>query len=480
MVACFWLDGIGIACERSRLPHLAEQPIALAGEDDLLRAVSSEARAYGVRPGQAIVFAKSLCQGLIVLPYDLAAYTDSAEAVWDGVASESGVVEPLSPELVYAWMTGTDIPQRLQTLALSLADRSKTEVRAGLGRSKLVARQAARSRWAAEGVVVAGAGAREEALIAPVALAALAVLPAKVRARALRIGVGTLGDVMGLPPAEIDRQFKECGALLRRLAAGDDGDPVKAIWPPKGIEQAIAFDDEVGDEHLLHQALEICAHKIAARLSLERTYCRTLALTVCLEGGESIAGQEPLASPARDSIVLERASRRLLGRLMVDRPVLGITLKASRLTSGASAQLALLSEDENGLTYEQREKLTATLAHLKGKFGIAAVTPGRLLRRAQRIHLWTYRLGQVKNEPVEVVTDPSGAPVRIYRAAIGGRPSVTPVCYEVRWIQNSWREADWLRGELSEMMCYRVLTEPDGLYELHHRGTNWRLCAVYD
>ena len=93
MVACFVLELIGIACERARLPHLAGEPLALsAGEDGALCAVSLEARAYGIRPGQASTFARSLCQGLIVLPYDRETYEAAAEAVWDAVAVESSTV----------------------------------------------------------------------------------------------------------------------------------------------------------------------------------------------------------------------------------------------------------------------------------------------------------------------------------------------------------------------------------------------------
>jgi hypothetical protein len=185
--------------------------------------------------------------------------------------------------------------------------------------------------------------------------------------------------------------------------------------------------------------------------------------------------------PARDPCVLQRAALRLLGRLKIERPVTRLSLKAGRLSAGSGAQLMLISQGECGLTFEQNEKLESALAHVKEKYGIGAIVPGALMRRAQRIHLWTYHLGQVKSEPVEVATDETGAPVRIVRREHRARRSPgTAVEYEVRQIQNSWRETDWSWGKLSERACFRVVTDPAGLYELQCTGTEWMLRGVQD
>jgi len=475
LVACFVLELIGVACERARLPRLMGEPLALsAGEDGALCAVSTEARAYGIRPGQASTFARSLCQGLIVLPYDRETYEASAEAVWDAVSIESSTVEPVCPEVVYAWLTGARPFERAQVLALHLGEIAGVDVRVGVGRSKLLAHQAART----------GAGdacGREASLLAQVRLEDLSLLPPKVKSRARQLGLRTLGEIVALPAAEMDRQFKEAGLLLRRLGAGEDGDVVKPLWPRPGVEYDIAFDEEVIDASRIHYALGVCASNIAATLNKDRIYCRHLALIVYADRGISLRGEEDLAGPVREPCDVERAALRLLGRMKIERPVTRLSLKAGHLSVGSGAQLTLISQGESGPTFEQNEKLEAAQAHMKEKYGAGAIIPGALLRRAQRIHLWTYHLGQMRNEPVDVVTDEIGDPLRIVRRERGAHSSARPgALYEVRQIQNCWRETDWSWGNLSERVCFRVVTDPAGLYELHRAGTQWLLCGVQD
>ena len=49
-IACFLISAFGIACERARQPDLAGKPLALTGEDAMLRVVSEEVA--GVKTGR--------------------------------------------------------------------------------------------------------------------------------------------------------------------------------------------------------------------------------------------------------------------------------------------------------------------------------------------------------------------------------------------------------------------------------------------
>jgi len=144
-IAAFSLPQIAIACECARLPQLAHEPLALAGDDGVLSAVSEEAASFGIQAGMTASTARCLCQGLIVLPYDRATYNEAAESVWNLLAVESSVVEPISPELAFMEITGADALQRVRDVAKALAAHVRTPVFVGIGRSKLVAEHAAHS-----------------------------------------------------------------------------------------------------------------------------------------------------------------------------------------------------------------------------------------------------------------------------------------------------------------------------------------------
>ena len=468
MIACFITEKIGIACEWSRLPHLYGQPVALRDDRGILSVVSTEAFPFGVRAGQASTFARSLCRGLIVLPYDQAAYRKAATAIWDAVAVESSVVEPLSPEIVFADIAGTEIAGRVRKLISILSEAVGVPVCVGIGRSKLVAEWAARQ---SEGNPVIISSGKERDLLASATLAGLPGIKPAVAERAQKLSVRTLGEFLALPTREADRQFGQVAHRLRRLSQGDDGEPVRALWPPRVVEHAIGFDDEVGDEAVLHAALRICAERIAESLGADRQYCRTLTLAVETASGP-LARREELSGPTHDGALLSRAAVRLFSRLKIAAPVTRVHLSAAEITNGRSVQLAFLDEDD-ALSSEARKSLDAAVAHIKEKYGVRAVVDGSLAYQARRTYLWTYALGHVNDEAVEVVIGRHGFPTRFCRRQ-------TMREYAVLEVQNSWRETDWSLGKLSEKSCYRVLTDPYGLYELHETSGQWRLLAAAD
>ncbi|HEX9007420.1 MAG TPA: hypothetical protein VF889_09000, partial [Bacteroidota bacterium] len=163
-VACFLMPQFGIAVERTRLTHLWGEPVALESSEGTLAAISDEAAAAGIRAGQAVNGARATCERLVVLPYDREAYEEAAHPVWDLFAIESSVVEPVSPELCYVELTGPDIVKRAQQLADELTARIRITVRAGVGRTKLVARRAAIEgrRQEAGGRKQSAGGSRQE------------------------------------------------------------------------------------------------------------------------------------------------------------------------------------------------------------------------------------------------------------------------------------------------------------------------------
>ncbi len=175
--------------------------------------------------------------------------------------------------------------------------------------------------------------------------------------------------------------------------------------------------------------------------------------------------------PLDESDSLYRVALRLLRRLRIDQPVVEICLRAGDLGAGSGLQLTLLDEHGNGLPYERRQRLDATLTYLQRRYGFGVVVTAALLHQARRINLWTHSLARLAGESVEVVTTGQGIPARFYRR--GER-------YQVAAVQNRWKETDWFWEGVVEKTAYRILTDPSGLYELHQYGVQWRLGGVAD
>jgi len=306
------------------------------------------------------------------------------------------------------------------------------------------------------------------------------MLSSKFKTKMERRGLRTLGDVLSIPSTEMQRQFKDIGVVLRRLALGEDGDRVRPLWPPACIEQSWTFEEEVWDRIQVELALSFCATRIAEALLKRREYCRSLSLVIGLSDGTQVQGWENLTLPLHDAEALTRAACRLLRRLPpVETPILQVNLSATKLSAGEGVQLALLDDNQStmGLPHERCQRMDETIIHLRAKYGVGAVLSAALLYEAKRLHLWTYPLTHQRRETVQVATDDCGRPVRYYRRRRGEDFQA----YGIKRIQNRWRETDWNWGQVLEKTCYRIIADPDdGLYELHQLGVEWKLTAAAD
>jgi DNA polymerase IV len=479
MIACFTLPQFAVAVERARLTHLWGEPVALLDAEDKVITASDEAVPYGIRPGLSASAARTFCPALITLPYDREAYMEAAEAVWRVLAIESSVVEPVSPEVCYIEVGARDALSNVRYLASAIASRISVPIYVGLASSKVVAYRAAMQDKKNE-VVIVPLG-REAAFLSGLGIEKVPHIDFKTRQKLDRLGVKTLGDVLALPGHELRRQLPKIGFLLQRLATGEDGDPVRPLYPPRSLDHTFAFEDEIEDETSVHYALRDCARHIAAALTDKREFCRSIALTVEQADRTYQQEAEKLASPIAGEEEIYCASLRLFSRMVLTSPILEIYLTVSHLGAGSGLQLALLDDNFHGqgLPHERRARLAEVLALLRKRFGVGSILPLSMLRQARRIGLWTYSLTHGFDEPVRVATDAQEAPVRYWltgrrarREGHGPR--------EVRRILNRWKETKWFWGAASTQVVYRVETDPAGLSELRKLSVEWRLSGVHD
>ena len=491
-IACFRLNTISIAAERARLPHLWGEPFALAAADNVLVAVSPECFPHGIKAGQSAQAARAMCQALIVMPYDRDAYTRAAESIWDMIAVETSIVEPVRPETVFAEFVGLswDVCHRIKDLASLISSTAMIDVRVGIGATKLVAEQAAAQERRTSPIAAVKIG-NESSAVAKLPISSLKQIDLKLARKLEKLGVRTLGDVAALPDEVLHRKLKDKWHILRQLAAGRDGDRVRALWPKPRVEATYRFDgeDEGACEPLIANAMESLAEQVAAgiqkRASGGQCYCRTLGLLVELSNGQCLNETERLVCPTHDANHLCAAAQRLLGRIRsaIDKPISTLVLTASDLDGGSQQQLAMAVLDKDAAKRERQAALDSILSRLWRKYGPSAVISARLLSQAKRIHLWTHVLAKARSEPIRVYTDRGGRPVRYLRQSGCGRlrRSKDVDSYEVAAIIDNWHETTWRWGELIERDCWRVQANPDGIHELHRLdSSDWILEAEAD
>jgi DNA polymerase IV len=476
MIACFVFAQAGVAVERARAASLVGEAFALHGPDNVLQVVSEQAEQFGVRPGQRVIAARSLCPSLLTLPYDRPAYEQAMQVVWDAVAVETSLVEPVSPELVYAAIDGRDVAARTRALAAAVAERLGIAVSVGIARTKLAARQAART---ASGTVVVVPPGTETAVVASVPIGSLdRIDPAMVK-RLARLGVRTLGDVHKLPSRELQRQCNQTGWLLQRMAGGEDGEPVRPLWPPRVISKDFPFEEEATDRASICHALVDCSQRIARSLARGGEYCRLLRLSTRFASGACELEEETLRQPTHACETICSAGMRLFERMTQGRswaePIVEVVLTASGLGAGSGIQLSLLDDNEGarGLPHERSRRLEDALFLIRSRFGLGAIAHLTLWQEARRIDLWRTPFARRRHEHVRVESDRSGAPFRCWRGSRTG----TPYSMEIK-VRDAWKEAAWFWGESAAV--YLVESAGEGVYEIRCTGDDWYIAAIAD
>jgi DNA polymerase IV len=471
LVACFVVPQLGIACERLRLPEVVGQPLVLVEDGDHIRVVSDEAAAGGIATGQTAACARTFCPSVTVLPYDKEAYGAAAWGMWDLVAEESSCVEPAAPEVVYAGLPYIHAHDVCRRLIPRMTAEAGAPVSAGLAAGRFVARTAALR--AQPGEVHSVAPGREGDFLEEVPLAEARLLDREGLERLARLGLRTFGDLERAGTRGLRQHIGSAAVLLQRLAHGQDGDPLRPVWPPRTFSHCLRFEYEVRDFAVVELALSEIASELSSRLGQGREFCRRLILRVAFADGSRAEEGEKLGAPLSRADGLYRAAARLLGRIGVRKGVLEIELAAGDISAGSGIQLALLDGNAyvNGLPGERARRLTTTVAYLRKRFGEQQVRTANAMPPGGRITLWTTPLGRRHEEAVEVETDGRGVPKRIRWSGRERR---------VTGLHDRWHETQGLSTPLADKQVFRVETDAGGVSELWHVGGRWKLRAGTD
>ena len=493
MIVCFLMPRIGIHYERTHRGKPGRLgPMALLDEEKIVVAVSQEAGAFGVTARQTRSAASALCPKLSTLLYDRPAYEALAAEIWDVVAAESSFVEPVSPEKCFAVLDDRIAIAQAKLLTGQIVEIVGDDVRAGLGRTKLIAGHAASSG----NPILCIARDDERDFLGAIPLSELPIDVKEVE-RLYRLGFVKLKDLSMVDDRQLPRSFKKTLQWLLQLARGNDADPVRPLWPLSTLKDVIEFDDGAPPTwDQLESALRIRCEDLAAILLGKRQYCRVLSMTIVLEGTptphtqplsppgkggqEELFLSEKLASPACDSGKLFRGALRLLRRLYDGHakggaleehtfPIRSVAIDCAGLDIGSGIQQTLLDIHGNSLPDERRRALDSTLGLARSRWGEKAVVDGSMLLQDGQRSLYTGSLGSRMNEKVEVVME-GDEPVRYLR---------DNRLYPVTRLVDRWHERRWNCGRDIDRWIYQAQT-PSGLVELWRIGDEWRLRAIVD
>ena len=316
---CLWLPTFELRLELMRSPELDSTSVALLSAGEHTRRtiwqVSERAHEHGVRPGQFVSQAVSLCPSLTLLEPDPAHYDAAVDAMLEILAEISPVLEPAGRGRVFLGTDGLDrlfgSPARQARLALRALFRIfprplVASTRAGMAPGKFGAWVAAAAARSGEPKIIS-----EQELPAFLGSCPVSALPvdALVVQRLERLGVRTLDGLRRFPEPSLVAQFGEDGRNALAWATGRRIDPVRPWHRPKPIRVTMDFPNPVGLLATLHSGLDRLIERALSRPSRRGRSVTSARMGAQLEGGGSwfveavlkdpTSQRERIASPLR-------------------------------------------------------------------------------------------------------------------------------------------------------------------------------------
>lgn len=396
VIVCVLIPRFALTTALGERAELLSGPVALAPEPggvQQIGEVSLAAEAFGLHAGMRLGEALARCPRLTLVPPDPAGVADQWERLLVRLESMGAAVEPERPGLVcfdargllrlHGGLEGVlrvtrealrvparygAAPSRFAAVAAATRARSRRPEIVGRpvrgqegppdhecreGRDDGVdheGREAARSREDREG----RQAARAYLASLPVALlrarSALADLPEALE----RLGIGTLGELAGLPVAALADRFGSRGLLAHELANGGDS----GLRPrPAGEFLRESLDlPEAASGLQLERGLGLLIDRLLARRERRGRTLRSVVISAVLveRGGtwrQSVVFREALADPVRMRLAL--APRLAL----MPAPAERLRLAVERFGPPASDQRGLLEDPAAARSARLREAI---------------------------------------------------------------------------------------------------------------------------
>jgi protein ImuB len=389
-ILCVWSPNWAIETWRRRRPSAPQvEPFALVGPDRGLRvltAVSPQAAAMGLFPGQRVTDAQALRPDLALAEAEPEADARALEALADWCVRFSPAVAPDPPDGLFLDIGG--VAHLWGGEAEMAADLAARLARDGLT-ARIAVADAAGAAWALARSPAAAAGPQvlapwgpdgREASPPPPELAGLPLSTLRLAPGAVerlsRLGLRRIGQLAALPRGPLAKRFG-AGVLLRLdQALGRAPEALAFRRPPTPWFARLDLAEPVSAPDDLARLCRDVALRLCARLETAGRGARRLRLDFHRVDGAPVGLELGLSRPARDP---DRIARLFLPRLETLDPGFGIeavSLQAAEVEvlSAGQADLASLLEPAEG-----PEALAPLIDRLNARLG-----PGRVWRSRPR------------------------------------------------------------------------------------------------
>ncbi|HVT03866.1 MAG TPA: DNA polymerase Y family protein [Thermoanaerobaculia bacterium] len=374
-IACFHVPLFPLAARLRSEPDLLREAVVITagnGSSAHVIAATRRARKSGIHVGQSLPQARAILPKVIARGCDAECERSAQEALLEVAERFSPKVEDAGEGVIFIDVTGMEIhwsesksecnvgaaEQRLGAAAIQAVAGIGLPARIGIASSKLAAKIA--SELPQSPTIVPHGG--ERAFLAPLPLSRLSP-EMEIATTLTRWGLGSIGDLAGLPEGEIASRLGDIGRELHWSARGIDPRPLIPRQVPQVFEEGMDLEWAlVALEPFLFVA-NGAFDRLSKRLENHGLACTRLEITLRLEPEGFYHRAIEFPAPTRDVKTMLTLMRLDLEANPPGAPVSGFTFVAHP-DKPRRAQLTLF-----GPPALAPDKLASTIARIGSMIG---------------------------------------------------------------------------------------------------------------
>ncbi len=370
-------DAFYAAIEKRDNPELADKPVIIGGgRRGVVSTACYIARIRGVHSAMPMFKALKACPDAVVIPPNMAKYSDVGRQVRAMMRDLTPLVEPLSIDEAFLDLTGTERLHGCKPAQLLVRFASYVEttigitVSIGLSHNKFLAKVASDLDKPRGFSVIGRAEALDFLAGQPVSL--IWGVGKALQARLHRDGLRTIGQIRNLDETDLMRRYGVMGRRLARLSRGEDSRTVTASNVAKSISAETTFNTDISNLEELTAILRGLSEKVSARMKKAGYGGRTATLKLKTRDFKTLTRNRRFAEPTRLADRIFRAGLDLLRHEVDGRHFRLIGIGMSDLQDMA------LADPDDLVDQAATKRAHAELAvdKLKDKFGDSAVEVG--------------------------------------------------------------------------------------------------------
>ena len=382
------LDQFYAAVEILDFPELKGAPLIVGGRPDsrgVVCTASYEARAFGVKSAMPSSQAARLCPQAIWRVPRMDRYSEKSHEVHAVFERFTDQIQPVSLDEAYLDVRGSI---QLFGSAEIIGRRIKNEIltdtglvaSVGVAENKFLAKVASDLRKPNGFVVIPSGREHAAAILNPLPVSRLWGVGAKTGERLAELGIVKIADLLALDRDWLARRIgRENATRLLSLAQGVDVGEVECGGISKSLGRENTFAKDMYELEAMERELLAFCDEVSSRLRAEQLKCSGVTLKVKFADFTRISRASMFEEPTDLREPLYRAAQQML-RERVDLAGRGVRLlgvAATHLVRASAAEQSLFSDGDN----QKKERAALAIDKLRGKFGGAAVTLGRLLEK---------------------------------------------------------------------------------------------------